>query len=127
MDIIVRGVDKELYRRLKSRAALMGYKVSAAIQDAIRRWLEASEKAVETDLDANNDEYENTKASLLEEHMGKYAVFHSGRFVGVASTLSAAGKMAREIGAPRALIVKIGQEEPAGGEWLWSSIELLTV
>jgi len=118
MDIIIRGIDRNLYRRLKSRAALLGYKLSAAVQEAIRVWLEASEKSVETESDANNREYERLKADLLEEHRG--------RFAGVANTLQEAGKIAREAGSRRALIVKLGEEEAAGGEWLWSSIELST-
>ena len=49
LDVIIRGLDRELYRRLKAKAALTGYKVSAAVQDAVRKWLEQSDKAVETD------------------------------------------------------------------------------
>ncbi len=126
MDVIVRGLDSALYRRLKARAALMGYKVSTAIQDAIRRWLEESEKAVETEYNANDSEYQRMKGSLMEKYAGKYAVFHSGEFVGASPTLKGGGKLARERGAKRVLMVKVGQEEPAGGEWLWSSVELST-
>ena len=126
MDVIIRGLDSELYRKLKARAALTGYKVSAAVQDAVRRWLEQSDKAVETEYDANNIAYERTKSTVQEKYRGMYAVFHSGDFLGAAPTLKEAGKMARERGAKKILMVKVGEEERAGGEWLWSSIELST-
>lgn len=126
MDVIVRGLDRTLYRRLKAKAAIMGYKVSGAVQEAIGRWLEESEKVVETDYDADNSAYRRMKGSLLEKYGGMYAVFHSGEFLGAAPTLKEAGKLAREKGAKRVLMTKVAAEEPAGGEWLWSSIELST-
>lgn len=127
MDVLVRGLDSALYRRLKAKAALMGYKVSAAIQEAIGGWLEESDTAVETEHDANSSTYGRMRSTLLEEHRGAYAVFHSGKFVGTATTLRDAGKLAHDAGAKKAVITKVGEEEPAGGEWLWSSIELSTV
>jgi len=126
MDVIIRRLDRELYRRLKASAALTGSKVSAAVQDAVRRWLEQSDKAVETESDANNNAYERMKGTLHEKYGGMYAVFHSGEFLSATPTLKEAGKMARERGAKKVLMVKVGQEEAAGGEWLWSSIELST-
>ncbi len=126
MDVIVRGLDRTLYRKLKARAALMGYRVSSALQEAIKSWLEQSEKAVGTEYDANNNEYERMKSSLVENYSGMYAVFHSGKFLGAAPNLKEAGKLGRETGAQKVLMVKVAGEEPAGGEWLWSSIELST-
>ena len=126
MDVIIRGLGWSLYRRLKAMAALTGCTISAAVRDAVRKWLEQSVKAVETESDANNSMYDRTKGTLQEKYRGKYAVFHSGEFLGAAPTLKEAGKMARERGAKKVLMVKVGEEEPAEGEWLWSSIELST-
>ncbi|MGB9806390.1 MAG: hypothetical protein ACP5LN_08625 [Thermoproteota archaeon] len=64
------------------------------------------------------------KEKLVKEAKGKYAVFCRGKFVGLAETLTEAGALVRSVGADRALVTKIGEEEPAGGEWLWSSLEL---
>ena len=61
MDVIIRGLDRELYRRLKAKAALTGDKVSAAVQDAVRRWLDQSDKVVENESDANNSAYERMR------------------------------------------------------------------
>jgi len=126
MDVIVRGLDTSLYRRLKARAALMGMKVSSAMQEAIDRWLTETGKAVETELDADNEAYERMRGRLQREHAGKYTVFHSGAFLGAAPTLKEAGLLARRANAKRVLMFRVGGEEPARGEWLWSSIELST-
>ncbi|MGC8577279.1 MAG: hypothetical protein ACP5LN_08620 [Thermoproteota archaeon] len=59
VDVIIRGVDDDLYRKLKSRAALMGLKVSEALQEAIRTWLDLEQyDAIRTENDENNLEYE---------------------------------------------------------------------
>ncbi|MDW7977687.1 MAG: hypothetical protein RMH74_02660 [Candidatus Caldarchaeum sp.] len=42
----------------------------------------------------------------------------------MAENLQEAGKLVREACVSKALITKVGEEEPAGGEWLWSSTEL---
>jgi len=124
MDVLVRGLDPSLYRRLKARAALMGVKVSSAVQEAIDGWLKETEKAIETELDADNEAYERMRGTLQKEHPGKYVVFYSGRFLGPAPTLKEAGSLARRANAKRVVMTKVQGEEPAGGEWLWSSIEL---
>ncbi|MCS7145662.1 MAG: hypothetical protein NZ938_03095, partial [Aigarchaeota archaeon] len=86
MDVIIRRMNPELYRRLKARAPLLGYRVTDAVQEAINLWLREAERPVETELDADNREYERMKPSLLPKHRGRYAGFHSGRFAGVADT-----------------------------------------
>lgn len=127
MDVIIRGLNEELYRKLKAKASLRGCKISRALEEAITLWLELSEKDVQTEEDVNNELYTRMKNQLLEKHKGKYAVFCEGNFIGVADSLESASELVRARGAKKALIVKVGEEEPAGGEWLWSSTELSTV
>ena len=126
MDVLVRGLDTSLYRRLKARAALMGLKVSAAMQEAMDRWLSETGKEVQTESDADNAAYLRMKRSLQRDHAGEYAVFCSGDLLGTASSLEEAGSLARRAKREKVLLVKVGEEEAAGGEWLWSSIELST-
>ncbi|MEM4415970.1 MAG: hypothetical protein QXH32_08420 [Candidatus Caldarchaeum sp.] len=126
MDVIIRRMDRELYRRLKARASLMGCRVTDDVQEAVKRWLEQGDKLVDTEVDADNAAYERMKPVLLAEHKGKYAVFFSGRFAGVADSLKDACSMVRAAGALKALVVRVGEEEKAGGEWMWSSLELST-
>jgi len=124
MDVILRGVNGDLYRRLKAEAALRGWTVSKAVEEAMGFWLSSADKEMYSEADANNREYVKMKRELLKDHPGEYAVFCLGRFVGLADTLDEAGEVARRNGADRALVTKVGEVKPAGGEWLWSSLEL---
>lgn len=124
MNIIIRGIDESLYRRLKAAAALRGLTVGKSVNEAVRLWLRTIEATVGTEHDANNEAYVKMRDELMREHRGKYAVFCRGEFVGVAGTLEEAGRLARASGSRRALITRLGEVEPAGGEWLWSSLGL---
>ncbi|KPV62702.1 MAG: hypothetical protein AOA65_1684 [Candidatus Bathyarchaeota archaeon BA1] len=124
MDVIVRNIDGEVYKRLKAEAALRGLTASRAIEEAIKAWLGDKEKAVYDETDVNNDEYLKMKHKLLEDYRGKYVVFCHGKFMGSANCLEEAGKLVLEAGAKKALITKVGANRPAGGEWLWSSLEV---
>ena len=124
MDLLVRGIDRELHKRLKAKAALEGISVSRAVENAIRAWLAMGERSILSEMDANNEAYLRLKPRLLKESKGKYAIFCSGKFSGLANTLDEASKVVKRSGSARALVTKVGEEEPAGGEWLWSSLEL---
>lgn len=124
MDVIIRGLNEELYRQLKAKAALHGHKISRALEDAIRIWVEAGNSVVQDEADANNKAYSTMKQDLLRRHPRKYVVFAEGKLLGVANTLEQAGKLARQHTRGRVLLTRLGKELPAGGEWLWSSIEL---
>lgn len=124
LDVIIRGIDESVYRRLKAEAALRGCTISRAIEEAVKLWLGSEVKTIYDEMDANNEEYIKMRNELLRNHLGKYAIFHRGRFIGVSDTLNEAGKKALRAGAEKALIIRVGREKPAGGEWLWSSLEL---
>ncbi len=125
MDAIIRGLDENLHRKLKAEAAIRGISLSKALEEAIKVWLQTEqEKAAQDDNDANNLAYEKMKAHLSRKYHGKYVVFVAGRFIGSAESLEQAGALARANAARKALVAKIGAERPAGGEWLWSSLEL---
>jgi len=125
MDVIVRGMDENLHRKLKAEAAMRGISLSRALEEAVRAWLHSKEeKAALDENEANNVAYERMKNQLNRKYHGKYVVFGSGRFLGSADTLEQAGALARANAERKALVVKIGAKRPAGGEWLWSSLEL---
>jgi len=125
MDVIVRGLDEKLHRKFKSEAALRGISLSKALEEAIRVWLRAeNNKAVLEENEANNLAYERMKDQLNTEYRGKFVVFCGGRFLGAADSLEEAGALARRSSSRKALVTKIGERRPAGGEWLWSSLEL---
>jgi hypothetical protein len=129
MDVIVRGLDEKLHRKFKAEAALKGISLSKALEEAMRTWLRSESNMVAVDEnEANNLAYESMKDQLNSQYRGKYAVFCGGKFLGATDTLEEAGALARRSStSPRkALVAKIGEKRPAGGEWLWSSLELQT-
>jgi hypothetical protein len=129
MDVIVRGLDEKLHRKFKAEAALKGISLSKALEEAMRTWLRSESNKVALDEnEANNLAYESMKDQLNSQYRGKYAVFCGGKFLGATDTLEEAGALARggSTSAGKALVAKIGEKRPAGGEWLWSSLELQT-
>jgi len=125
MDVIVRGMDENLHRKLKAEAAMRGISLSKALEEAVRTWLHSKQdEAALDENEANNIAYERTKDQLNRKYRGKYVVFASGRFLGSADTLEQAGALARGNAERKALLAKIGAKRPAGGKWLWSSLEL---
>ena len=127
MDVIVRGLDEKLHRKFKAEAALKGISLSKALEEAMRTWLRSgNDKAALEENEANNLAYERMKDQLNMEYRGKFVVFCGGRFLGTADSLEEAGALARRSSNKKALVTKIGEKRPAGGEWLWSSLELQT-
>jgi len=125
MDVIVRGMDERLHRKLKAEAAMRGISLSRALEQAVRAWLDSrQEKAALDENEANNIAYERMKDQLNRKYRDRYVVFGGGRFLGSADTLEQAGALARANAERKALVAKIGAKRPAGGEWLWSSLEL---
>ena len=122
MDVHVRNMDPELYRQLKARAAAKGERISEAIAEAAEYLL--SRRDVATEMDANNAAYASAKRKLAKEQMGKYAVFCSGTFKGAADSLEGAAEIVRKSGRTKGLVIKVGEDLPRGGDWLWSSLEL---
>jgi plasmid stability protein len=122
MDVLIRNFDPELYRRLKARAAAKGEKIGEALGEATEYLL--SKHEVTTEADANNAAYAAAKRELLRKYAEKYVVFCDGTFRGTADDLEGASKIIRAAGRHSALVMKMGEEIPKGGEWLWSSLEL---
>ncbi len=127
MDVLLRGIAKQTYRRLKAEAAVRGKRISEALQEAIEVWLHTGEKPVLSDWEANNHAYLEAKRRLFKEHKGRYAAFGGGRLLGVAVSFEEACLLVRHAKVRRSIITKVGEEKStAGEEWLWSSLELAT-
>ena len=122
MDVLIRNFDPELYKRLKARAAAEGEKIGEALSEATENLLSRHE--ITTETDANNAAYAAAKRDLLKKHPGRYVVFCDGVFMGSTADLEGAASLVRASGRPKALVMKMGEEIPKGGEWLWSSLEL---
>jgi len=122
MDVLIRNFDPELYRRLKARAAARGEKIGEALTEATEYLL--SKREVTTEADVNNAAYASAMGDLAQKYPGKYVVFCDGRFIGPADDLEGAASIIRAAGRPKALVMKMGEQIPKGGDWLWSSLEL---
>ena len=127
MDVIIRGLDQDLHRKFKAEAAMRGISLSKALEEAMKVWLRLdNDKPPLDESEINNAAYEKMKDGLRRRHHGKYVVFSAGKFLGAASSPDEAGILARTGSGRKALVAKIGERRPAGGEWLWSSLELHT-
>ena len=127
MDVLLRGIAKQTYGRLKAEAAARGKRISEALQGAIEVWLYTREKQILSEWEANNRAYLQAKRRLFSEHRGRYAAFGCGRLLGVADNFDEACNIVRSAKIHRSIITKVGEEEnTTGGEWLWSSLELAT-
>ena len=125
MDVIIRKMDESLHRRLKAQAAVRGMTLSRALEEAVSMWLRSEDGSREHDeADSNNRAYERVKDELGRKYRSKFVVFARGRLLGSAESLREAGNLARRNKAKRVLVKKVGGTEPAGGEWLWSSLGL---
>lgn len=136
--IYLKKVDRRTYRKLKSMAAEKGVPVYEVLNEAIADYVDARQAQgapgaperrrqgsdLSTEMDANNDAYVSEKERLLRDYAGRYVVFFDGAFKGSADGLEGAAKIIRESGRPKALMVKVGEDVPTGGDWLWSSLEL---
>jgi hypothetical protein len=125
MDVIIRKMDEKLHRRLKAEAAIRGMTLSSALEQAVRMWVRTEDRARGDDeTESNNRAYESMKDELGRRYRNKYVVFAGGRFLGCAESLREAGNLARHNNALRVLAKRMGGTEPAGGDWLWSSLDL---
>ncbi|MEM1849197.1 MAG: hypothetical protein QXH70_08715, partial [Thermofilaceae archaeon] len=72
----VRGLDEELYRRVKAVAALRGIRVKDAFEEALRLWLSvkpefhALAEEVEREAELNRRAFEKLREELVRSHEG---------------------------------------------------------
>ncbi len=82
-DVLIRGVDEQLYRRAKARAALRGLSLGKAVSDALKIWTEeeAGDESEEELL--RNIEFAKSEWTKLKRHSGKAVVISAGKLQGV--------------------------------------------
>ena len=113
--IVVKNVDKSLYRRLKSVASLKGYTIGEALNEAIKLWLMVNEVISRDYLDyiTCREKSERTLREIQErygrEHRGKYVVICDGVFKGLFNSEKEALKRASESKARECIIAKLGE------------------
>lgn len=82
-DVLVKGVDPDVYRRAKAAAALEGIPMGRAVSEALEKWI-ADEKANEVGREhGRNVDFVRSHWSELERHKGKALVVSGGKLQGV--------------------------------------------
>ena len=85
--VLIRGVDQDIYRRAKSAAALQGVSMGLAVSEALREWVENGH--TEDDLQKEvkrNVQYVKTHWSDLKGHKGRAVVISGKKLQGVFSS-----------------------------------------
>jgi len=129
--VAVRGLDEELYRRVKAVAALRGIRVRDAFEEALRLWLSIKPEVlreledVEREAELNRRAFEGARERLLAEHEGRYAAFAGGRLLWVFDSLEEAAEAVEAFGAKHGVIERLIREvEKREVELGWSLVEL---
>lgn len=114
--VAIRGVDRELYRRIKAYAALEGRTVGSIVNEALRMWLETRRhplydkwRRVQEERRRNYKWLKENYDALRSKHEGKYAVVSEGGLKGLYDSFEEAAEAAWKLGSEEALIVRIGE------------------
>lgn len=106
----MRGLDEELYRRVKAVAALRGIRLRDAFAEALRLWLSvkpeilASVEELEREAELNREAFMKLRGELVREHEGLYAAFAKGRLLGVFPTFEEAAVAVEKAGAKQGIV-----------------------
>ncbi len=82
--VLIRGVDEDIYRRAKSGAALQGVSMGLAVSEALRGWAEnaLAEDGVRKEV-KQDVQYVKAHWSDLKRHKGEAVVISGRRLQGV--------------------------------------------
>ena len=114
--VAIRGVDKELYRRIKAYAALEGRTVGSIVNEALRMWLETRRhplydkwRRIQEERKRNYEWLKENYDALCSRHEGKYAVVSGGALKGLYDSFEEAAETAWKLRGEEALIVRVGE------------------
>jgi hypothetical protein len=113
VDVLIRGIDEEVYARLKARASERGLKIGEALTEAIKTWLknspEKSEREKERDL--NIATFRRMRKFLEKNHKGKWVLIAKGEVIRLADSLSeiVEAKKSEQLTDRPSLIFKVGE------------------
>lgn len=115
MDVLVRGIDSEVYAKLKARASELGLNIGEALTEAIKTWMNKSpeKNEREREQDLNTATFRRMRRFLEKNHRGKWVLIAKGEVVKIADSLEEiveAKKNEALTGTP-SLVFKVGETE----------------
>jgi hypothetical protein len=112
--VLVRGVDEDVYRRAKSAAALEGVSMGFVVSEALRAWVEGAKGDMEVRQEVRrNVQYVTARWEELQKHRGRAVVVSGGKLQGVYSSLEEARSFSSRFRVALAFVV---DEKPRTGE-----------
>ncbi len=113
MDVLIRGIDEEVYARLKARASENGLKIGEALTEAIKTWLKNSpeKNEREREQDLNIATFRRMRRFLEKNHRGKWALIARGEVIKLADSLSEIVESKKSEGLTErpSLVFKVGE------------------
>ncbi len=85
MSVLIKDIDKELYAKFKSAAALRGLRINDALCEAMKKWIKDEKPLSEKDKERieNNATYRRIIPNLLENNESKWVVISKGELIGL--------------------------------------------
>ncbi len=86
--VLIRGVDEDIYRRAKSAAALQGVSMGSAVSEALKGWVEngQGEDYIQKEV-KRNVQYVKAHWNDLKRHKGEAVVISGKKLQRVSSAL----------------------------------------
>ena len=113
--IVVKNVDKDIYRRVKSAATLKGYTIGEALTEAMRLWLLLNEVSSRDYLEyltcrkKSERKLKEVQREYGERFKGKYVVICDGRLIKICDDKDEAYRVASESRATQCIIAQLGR------------------
>jgi Zn-dependent M32 family carboxypeptidase len=99
--VLIRGVDADIYRRAKSAAALQGVSMRLAVSEALKEWVEKgySEDAVQKEV-KQNVQFVKAHWSDLKRHKGEAVMISGNRLQGAFASYEEARSFSSRFRSP---------------------------
>lgn len=109
--VLIRGVEGEVYRQAKSVAALHGVSMGSAVSEALQAWVEKEGGDVKQEEYRRNLDFVRLGWKGLERHRGKAVVVSSGRVQGVFDSYDKAREFSSRFKVALTFVVEEPPEE----------------
>ena len=113
--IVVKNVDKDIYRRVKSVAALRGYTLGRALTEAMKLWLLINEAASRDYLEylscreKSERKLKEIQKKYGEKFKGKLVIICDGELIKICDNEDEAFMVAGKSNAKQCIIARLGE------------------